>query len=116
MKKMKNYKGITLVALIVTIIIMILLAGIAISITVNDGLINRAENNIKTNNLAQDKEQLEIYVMGILQTKSTIVLDDLNGKLDMWTIIPDGDNINCKSPNNNEFCVDKYGTITIVSE
>ena len=40
---MKNQKGITLVALVVTIIILVILATISISLAVNSGLIGRAE-------------------------------------------------------------------------
>ena len=46
---MKNNKGITLVSLIITIIILIILAGITINITVGqDGIITKAKE-AKTN-------------------------------------------------------------------
>lgn len=41
---LKNQKGITLVALVVTIIILIILATISISVAVNSGLIGEAKS------------------------------------------------------------------------
>ena len=41
---MKKEKGITLVALVITIIVLLILAGVTISLTLGDnGLLNRAE-------------------------------------------------------------------------
>ena len=41
---MKNNKGITMIALIITIIVMLILAGVALSFTIGeDGVINKAE-------------------------------------------------------------------------
>ena len=43
MKRLQKKKGITLIALVITIVIMLLLAGIAIQMTIGD---NRAYNKI----------------------------------------------------------------------
>ena len=62
--KLKNQKAITLISLIVTIVILIILAGITISMTVGDnGIITRAReaSNLYIN--AQEKEQAEINVL-----------------------------------------------------
>ena len=54
---MKNNKGITLIALIITIIVMLILVAVTITIAVNGGLFNYArEAGIKTNE-AKDAEQ-----------------------------------------------------------
>ncbi len=52
---LKSQNGITLVALVVTIIILVILATISISLAVNSGLIGRAEKarNIYANDQAQ---------------------------------------------------------------
>lgn len=42
----RNSKGITLVALVITIIIMLILAGVTISIIVNGGLFGQAQNAV----------------------------------------------------------------------
>lgn len=46
----KNDKGITLIILVVTIIVMIILSSLFIINTVNDGTIKRAENIVDLNN------------------------------------------------------------------
>ncbi len=45
----KKEKGITLVALVVTIIVLLILAGVAISLSIgNNGIFNRAQNAADT--------------------------------------------------------------------
>ena len=57
--KLKNNKGITLIALIITIIILIILAGISISIlTGQDGLINKAKQGTQNYQNAAIEEQV----------------------------------------------------------
>ena len=41
---LKNQRGITLVALVVTIVVLIILATISISVAVNGGIIGKAQN------------------------------------------------------------------------
>ena len=57
MKLKYNNKGITLIALMITIIVLVILAGIAIgALTGNEGLIIRTQN---AKNMHQDGERLE---------------------------------------------------------
>ena len=57
-ERLKNSKGITLIALIITIIILIILAGISISIlTGQDGLINKAKQGTQNYQNAAIEEQ-----------------------------------------------------------
>lgn len=54
----KKENGITLVALVVTIIVLLILAGVAISLTVGqNGLFRRAQNAANTWRDAERKEQ-----------------------------------------------------------
>ena len=54
----KNDHAITLIALIITIIIMLILAGVAISSVYNDGIINKTEKAAeKYNSVVQEEEQ-----------------------------------------------------------
>lgn len=56
----KRNKGITLIALVVTVIVLLILAGIAINLTVGDnGIITRAERATIIQRLAEIKEQIE---------------------------------------------------------
>lgn len=55
---LESYAGITLVALVVTIIVLLILAGVAISLTIgNNGLFTRAENAANTYKRASVNEQ-----------------------------------------------------------
>jgi len=56
---MKNQKGITLVALVITIIVLLILAGVSISLVVgNNGVLTQASSSVITNNVAAVKEDL----------------------------------------------------------
>ena len=58
-KKLKRQvKGITLIALVVTVIVLLILAGVAINLTVGDnGLFKRAQNAADTWQMAELNEQ-----------------------------------------------------------
>ena len=61
--KTKENKGVTLIALAVTIIIMLILAGVTIStLTGNSGISSNANQARIQNELAQYKEQMELYL------------------------------------------------------
>ena len=61
----KNIRGITLIALVVTIIIVLILAGVALSLTVGDnGLFRRAQNAADTWQMAERNEQSEMEQAG----------------------------------------------------
>ena len=63
MKKLKNAKGITLIALVITIIILLILAGITLNALRGEGgIINQAERTQIMNELATYKEQLDLFV------------------------------------------------------
>ena len=57
---MKN-KGITLIALVVTIVVLLILAGITISLVFgSNGVINKAQEANENTKIAQVREQLEL--------------------------------------------------------
>ena len=56
---MKGNKGITLIALIITIIIMLILVGITINIAMDGELFGKANETIKQQKIAEDRERLE---------------------------------------------------------
>lgn len=59
---MRKDKGITLIALIITIIILLILAGISISALTNTGLFAKAQQAKETTNKAQIKEEVELAI------------------------------------------------------
>ena len=58
---MKNQKGITLVALVITIIVLLILAGVSISLVVGqNGVLTQASNAVSTQNEASAKQEIEM--------------------------------------------------------
>ena len=58
-EKIENQKGITLIALIITIIVMLILVGVTVTISLNGGLFNIAQK-AKTDTETKKAEELEI--------------------------------------------------------
>ena len=67
--KLKNYKlkqaGITIIALVVTIIILLILAGITISMVSNDGILGKAKNVAAVSDRSSAEEEMSMYLAGI---------------------------------------------------
>jgi len=60
---LKGQKGITLVALVITIIVLLILAGVTISLTLgNEGIFTTAQKAAKNYTNAQAKETYELDV------------------------------------------------------
>lgn len=54
---MRNQRGITLIALVITIIVLLILAGVSIAMLTGDnGILNKASKSASETNLAADKE------------------------------------------------------------
>ena len=69
MKKTKENNGITLIALVVTIVVLLILAAVSIStLTGDNGIITRADDAKASTEKAQEKEGLEIAVLSISDT------------------------------------------------
>lgn len=62
MKKIVNEKGITLVALVITIIILLILAGISISALTNTGIFQKAQDAEGKSKLADAKESMALLL------------------------------------------------------
>ena len=58
----KNMKGITLVALVITIVILLILAGISIQSITNTGLFENAKEAKKQSEIANIKEQIQLEI------------------------------------------------------
>lgn len=60
---MKNNKGITLIALVVTIIVLLILAGVSIAmLTGENGILNRASESAEKQALAAAKDEVSLKV------------------------------------------------------
>ena len=62
MKKLKNQNAITLIALIITIIILLILAGISISALTQTGLFSRAKQAEQNSKMAKAKEEITLIL------------------------------------------------------
>lgn len=62
-KTLRERKGITLIALIITIIILLILAGITLNLVIGEnGLISKSKNAIKESNLKSELEKVQLSV------------------------------------------------------
>ena len=60
---MKNQKGITLVALVITIIVLLILAGVSISLVIGqNGVLSKATNAVSENEKANVEQDLKLAV------------------------------------------------------
>ncbi len=80
--KVEESKGITLIALVITIIVLLILAGVSIAtLTGENGILTKAnEAKIKTEK-AGTYEQVEVQVAGSFDSNGEIDIEDLNKNL-----------------------------------
>ena len=64
-KNLRQQKGITLIALVITIIVMLILVAVTVSIAVNGGLFNYAKKASSDYNIARIQEELQAGIYGL---------------------------------------------------
>ena len=78
----KINKGITLIALVITIIVLLILAGITIAmLTGNNGILTKATEAKQKTTEAAAKEKIQAEVVGSYGTDGNISIDELNKNL-----------------------------------
>ena len=66
LEKLKfKQSGITIIALVVTIIILLILAGITISMVSNDGILGKAKNAVAVSDRSSAEEEMSMYLAGL---------------------------------------------------
>ena len=81
--KFKEKSGITLIALVITIIVLLILAGISISMLSGDnGILQRATDAKKNTETASAKEQIQIEVLGSYGTDGKLNMNTLKTNLE----------------------------------
>lgn len=94
---LKNRKGITLIALIVTIIVLLILAGISIgAITSNNGIINQAKNAKNDTEYSQWEEQIDVAIVDAENKHREPTMDDVIAELINKKVINDESQVNKK--------------------
>ena len=99
-KNEETTKGITLVALVITIIILLILAGISIQALTNQGLFSQADSAKKATEIANIKDQinLDIYEKQLEPPLGSITQAQLESILSKYgTIIYEEDGTTIKS-------------------
>ena len=81
-REIKTNKGITLIALVITIIVLLILAGVTIAMLTGDnGILTKANNSKNETAKATAKEKVQTEVMASYGTDGKINLDQLNKNL-----------------------------------
>ena len=88
--KIKNQNAITLIALVITIIVLLILAGVTLSLIVGeDGMVGRAISASKTYKMAEAKEKFELdvanYAKGIQDIQQKLQM--MNGDYFMQIVV-----------------------------
>ena len=80
---LRGRSGITLIALVITIIVLLVLAGIAISMIAGDnGILTKTKTTVKSNIDAQEQEELQLVVIAAkLAGMGDLTTDNLNNEL-----------------------------------
>ncbi len=81
MKRSKQ-KGITLIALVITIIVLLILAGVSIAtLTGQNGILTQANNAKENSEISEEKEAVSLAYTGVIAEKKgegTVTADDMN--------------------------------------
>ena len=118
--KEKSIKGITLVALVITIVILLILAGISIQAITNTGLFANAKRASEESKYANAEEKVKMAVMASYDENASLNKDLLKDNLNKI------DGINPKvrevewdlkvNVDSYEFTITEYGTVTYVGK
>ena len=116
-KKFKN-KGITLIALVITIIVLLILAGISISMLSGDNSILSRATEAKTKTEEKSKEeQIQIEVLGSFGTDGNINVATLKTNLGKIGATATGNNLPLTvTLGGQEFTIDTNGDVTRVGD
>ncbi len=108
-----NAKGITLIALIITIIVMLILVGVTINVALDGGLFGKAREGANKTQIEADRETLLSAVIGAIGENAEVDFTVLDSTLPNGFI---GSNGTYTSKIGNTFIVDEYGNITLADE
>ena len=79
---MRNKKGITLIALVITIIVLLILAGVSLSLVMgNEGILEKVTNAVEKSKKATAEERIKIAVAGSFDREGKMNIDDLSENL-----------------------------------
>lgn len=108
LQEKKHEKGITLVALVVTIVVLLILAGVSISSVIwNNGIITKAKEAETKTKEGQAKDEMSLVVVEYYVSESNETLEEF-----LKSKIPD--RIDKVTNNNGKLTIEKNGyTLTV---
>ena len=114
---LKKQNGITLIALIITVIVMLILVGVTINVALNGGLFEKAETAKLQTEKAVEEEQLMTAIVTAYDAKTGVVdkttLQTELTKQGAWQVSgEEGGPYGATSPKGNAYTVTKDGKIT----
>ena len=81
-KKLKGTKGITLIALVLTIIVLLILAGVTIAtLTGENGILSQAQVSKDSTERAEEKERIQLEVLGSYENDGTLSISNLKSNI-----------------------------------
>ena len=122
---MRNTKGITLIALIITIIVMLILVAVTVSVALNGGIFNNAREAKTGTQRQAEKEELIAHMVGAYNSSGNFATSNVgtlpggakwcNEDTEVWSadldVNPTGNGDWIITKNNNKFYVDSSGSV-----
>ena len=119
-QKLKESKGITLIALVITIIVLLILAGVTIAtLTGDNGILKKAGDAKTQTEQAKEDENLKIAIAGSYGTDGKLNLKDLKDNLENQGINYDKNNTGFPlevTVNGEKKKIDENGNVTVKLE
>ena len=119
--KLQRNRGITLIALVITIIVLIILAGVSINLVLGDnGIITKAKEGKEDTIVGQEKEQVELAYVSAAVKKlgDNVTSEELQDELDISvgdykTSVTGNDTLKVKfEDTKHEYIVSKNGNVS----
>ena len=85
---MKNQRGITLIALVITIVVMLILAGITVNVMLTDGVVSKSAGAQKEGNKQAERERLAVYIQGHFLNNYSNTITNHTEEMDLASISP----------------------------
>ena len=114
---MKKQKGITLIALVITIIVMLILAGVTIGMVVGEnGILKRAEDAAVISKRASIEETIQLEYLGAFGTDGKVNMSDLADGLiqqGATAVLENGNGLVATFDGNNYY-IDEEGNVAVL--